>query len=263
MRRMLLIALAGFLVITDGAVAQSAVTIPDTHALSLEAQANGHGYAVQVALPAGYADSDESYPAVYVLDANADFPLVVGISRRLQAEDDLAKYIVVGIAYQSRPGYYRRIDYTHTVAADLENSGGGSKFHRAVADEIVPLIDNAYRTDPGNRVLLGHSLGGLYAGYMAIEHPGLFHSYIISSPSVWYDNYSLVAKAKPQSVPTRVFISVGAEEGDHMKLSRDRLSTYLLENARSLTNKDVVLDGENHASAKFRAYADGLRWVFQ
>lgn len=254
---------AASLLSSDEVWSQSEVSLPNTLQWPVHSKINDRDYAVQVALPNGYADSDQPYPTVYLLDANDDFPYVVSISRRLQREDGLANFIIVGVAYETSPRYYRRVDYSHSAVADWESSGGGPDFRRALSEEIIPFIDQKYRTDAGNRALLGHSLGGLFAGYMAIEQPRLFHSYIISSPSVWYDDYSLIAEAKAIAPPIRAFLSVGAEESDHMQISHERLSNYLQDNALLLSKKDVVLGGENHASAKFRAYADGLRWLFK
>ncbi|HEY4299492.1 MAG TPA: alpha/beta hydrolase-fold protein [Candidatus Didemnitutus sp.] len=51
-----------------------------------------------------------------------------------------------------------------------------------LADEIVPYVDRIYRTIPGDRGLLGHSNGGLFALYALAQHAAFFQRIVAASP---------------------------------------------------------------------------------
>jgi predicted alpha/beta superfamily hydrolase len=56
-------------------------------------------YRISVALPNGYADTDEVYPVLYVLDANHCFGMVTETVRLLPILRELPEMIVVGTGY--------------------------------------------------------------------------------------------------------------------------------------------------------------------
>ncbi len=250
--------------ITQPGSAQSLVAIPNTVQHELRSVIVEQNYLLQIALPYKYGENDKQYPVVYLLDANNDFPLVTSIARRLQAEDDLTDFLIVGISYPENHWGNRRRDYTPTHYSAIENSGGGPNFAKALTTEIVPFIDKKFRTTVKSRSLLGHSLGGLLGAYMALNGSELFDNYIISSPSLWWDNSVLLKTYEKTSIPDQpsLFMTVGADENPHMIEAWKNLHTFTEQKMRGSTQRAVSLNGENHASAKFRAYADGLRWLF-
>ena len=65
----------------------------------LDSEVLGRSFEILVALPAGYAADDASrYPAVYLLDGGATFPMLGGYSRYLRLAQEIPDLIVVGIA---------------------------------------------------------------------------------------------------------------------------------------------------------------------
>jgi predicted alpha/beta superfamily hydrolase len=59
-------------------------------------------------------------------------------------------------------------------------------------------------------------LGGLLATEILLEKPGLFNQYIIVSPSLWWDNESLLARApellsKTADPKIKIYLSIGNE----------------------------------------------------
>src|SRR5215510_16420973 len=97
----------------------------------------------------------------------------------------LPPLIVVGIRNTDR-----NHDFTPAPAAGFETPpeaqrpGGAAAFLSFMSDELVPWIDRSYRTAP-LRVLVGHSLGGLFALYTIGQRPELFTGYVIMEPSAW------------------------------------------------------------------------------
>ena len=55
-------------------------------------------------------------------------------------------------------------------------SGYRGEVEKMIVDELIPVIDNNYRTVPKarSRLLAGFSMGGAGSVYLAIQHPGVF-----------------------------------------------------------------------------------------
>jgi predicted alpha/beta superfamily hydrolase len=51
-------------------------------------------------------------------------------------------------------------------------AGGADSFLRFIREELLPEVDRKYRTAPF-RILMGHSLGGLFALHAFSRSPGL------------------------------------------------------------------------------------------
>jgi enterochelin esterase-like enzyme len=61
-------------------------------------------------------------------------------------------------------------------------------FASFVVDELVPWASGRWRvtSDPARSIVVGSSLGGLSAAYVALEHPERFGNVIAQSPSMWW-----------------------------------------------------------------------------
>lgn len=251
-----------FLLFSRNVVGQELVTIPNTMEIPLVSSINDIKYNIQIAFPEGYEKSKEKYPTIYLLDSNDDFPLLTAILRRLQ-EVSPEKSIIVGIAYQEYPKYYRRQDYTPSNIADIENSGGADLFYSVLKKELIPVIEEGFNVKKDSRTMVGHSLGGLLGAYLLANKDSIFDNYILSSPSIWWDDYLVLNEENNSISNKRVFISVGSEETTKMLESFDKLKNYLNKNSKLYAFKDVIIEGETHASSKIKAYTDGLRWLLE
>lgn len=149
-------------------------------------------------------------------------------------------------------------------------SGGGPKFRSFIEKELVPFVDESYRTVPDDRSLVGHSYGGLFASWNLLSTPSLFQRYVIVSPSLWYRDrfmfeYQKERARKSRRLPARVYLAVGSREGngDHdMVVDLQRFAKQL-RHYEGLAMKSDVLDEETHNSVFPRALSNGLRFVFE
>jgi len=173
---------------------------------------------LNIYLPEGYSpDSSTSYPVIYLLDGSAkeDFIHVVGIVQFLTMIESLPKSIVVGIA-----NIDRRRDFTFPTTIeqdkkDYPTTGSSAKFMAFIEKELQPFIQKKYKTN-STKTIIGQSLGGLFATEVLLKKPYLFDNYMIVSPSLWWDNESLLTIApgllvKQPDIKTNVYISVGNE----------------------------------------------------
>lgn len=194
-----------------------AYSLSNTEVHQLPSQSNGRHYEVWVDLPAGYLDSKtdnnaktaKRYPVLFVTDANYAFPLIRSIRNRLGAGgQNIADFVLVGLSYAKgeSPTDSRSFDYTPTdVLAKKQNKannygskayGGAALYADYLRQQVIPFVLKRYRVDPNQKVFVGHSYGGLLGAHILLTRPDTFNSYILSSPSLWFDQGYMLQQAK-------------------------------------------------------------------
>lgn len=227
----------------------------------------GEERTLNIALPQGYhPDSAARYPVVYLLDGGADedFIHIAGLFQ-FSAFDWIAwqkPSIVVGIANVDRK---RDLTYPTRVAkdkADFPTTGGSAAFIRFLGEELIPFVEANYRV-AAKRTLIGQSLGGLFAAEVLVERQELFQRYIIVSPSLWWDEGSLLKRAAvftdPAKAAEQVYIAVG-KEGKVMVSGARQLATLAKKNPTTRVGFSYLKD-HDHANILHRAVLDGVRWM--
>lgn len=139
--------------------------------------------------PLGYQYKQRRYPVLVVLDAEDNFAHTAAAIDVLSRNERIPELIVVGINNTDRTR-----DLTPTKDP-MQSSGGAANFLSFIADELLPQVDRTYPTRP-YRILIGHSLGGLFAVNALVTRPEVFNAYLAISPSLWWDDQSLVTQAK-------------------------------------------------------------------
>ncbi|MEO6802418.1 MAG: alpha/beta hydrolase-fold protein [Granulicella sp.] len=147
---------------------------------------------------------------------------------RLTAAREIEPVILVGIA---NAGSRRIAEYTPT--RDPSAGGGeGRSYGNLIVNELKPFLDHTYRTRPAadDTALGGSSLGGLISLYLGLEFPGVFRKLAIMSPSLWWDQSSIlgfVHQAQPKP-PLRIWLDMGTAEGTRQLHDADHLHQLLL-----------------------------------
>lgn len=253
--------------------------------LELSSRANGVHYVLDVALPRSYAqESDRRYPVVYLLDSHYSLLIARNVVDHLSERGDLPEVLLVGIGYEGptdRAAAEYRVnrtrDYTPTYVADggygkeaQAVSGGGPRFLQFLEGELIPLVDQRYRTVVGERCLVGHSYGGLFVSWTLLQRPELFSCAVAVSPSLWYDDRRMFALEAELArahgdLPVRAYFAVGSREGDGRRDMvgdlRELTSRLDGRGYPGLELRAEVLDGETHNSVFPRALSNGLRYV--
>jgi predicted alpha/beta superfamily hydrolase len=156
------------------------------------------GRVVLVYLPDTYASEparQKRYPVLYLLDGRAYFEVTTGIAHHLGSWNAAVQWIpdliVVAIQNTKRS---RDMTPTHMTEGPYSSeSGGAAAFRKFLENELMPAVDRQFRTSE-QRILVGHSLAGLFVLDTFLERPQLFDSYIASDPSLWWDNNLLARK---------------------------------------------------------------------
>jgi len=145
---------------------------------------------MMVYLPDGYEGATIKYPVLYLLDGGSHFLHVSGVVQFLSSRGLMPQTIVVAIK-----NIDRNKDFLPTYVERQPTSGGAENFLTFISGELIPYIENNFRTTP-YRILVGHSYGGTFTTYTFLEKPDTFDSYIAISPYLHWDEQLLVTQAK-------------------------------------------------------------------
>ncbi len=233
---------------------------------------------LNIYLPAGYNEQDTvQYPVIYLLDgsANEDFIHIVGLVQFNTFEwiQQIPKSIVVGIASVDR-----QRDFTFPTTVEKQKtrfatSGHSDKFMAFIENELQPFMASRYKTNK-HKTLIGQSLGGLFATEVLLKKPTLFNTYIIISPSLWWDNGSLLNQssailAENFKQATNIYIGVGKEGLTPTELPRvmEVDANLLADKIKESKSKQVqvvfdYLPHENHATAMHQAVLNAFRLLY-
>jgi predicted alpha/beta superfamily hydrolase len=228
----------------------------------------GEKRTLNIHLPAQY-DTSKSYPVIYLLDGSAheDFLHIVGLAQFFNMQYTMPEMIIVGIANVDR-----KRDFTFpTTNADLKKefptTGGSEKFIQFIEKELQPFVTQNYKTTKEN-YLIGQSLGGLLASEILLKKPTLFNHYLIVSPSLWWDDESLLKSAENTIAKTDytnvyVYIAVGSDEPKIMVKDANSFYKALIKSSsKDFTVNFMRLDKENHATVLHQAINEAFRLLF-
>lgn len=192
---------------------------------------------LNIYLPQNYvADSTKTYPVIYVLDGSLDedFIHIAGLVQFCSFSwiNTLPETLVVGIANVDRQRDFTYPTHHKQDQQDFPTSGKSAAFINFIAEEVQPQINSHFRTTD-SQMLIGQSLGGLLAAEILAKKPELFDQYVIVSPSLWWDDQSLLKQysSKINSVKS-VYIAVG-KEGEIMERDAKALYDTVMEQAGS------------------------------
>jgi predicted alpha/beta superfamily hydrolase len=215
---------------------------------------------IEVTRPFAPLGANQKAPAVYLLDGGYEFAGLEGWM--LGGSGGMKPAYMVAVGY--KPADYGKRD------ADLTSQpitrGGHTELGRALAyqafliDELRPFIEARYSVDPGQAVLVGHSLGGSFAAALLADRPTAFTGYVIGSPAIWNEPDLVARVAAAKGHGERIFVAVGGGEEARMAEGAGRLAAALKGNTALRVHSQVF------ASAKHLSYypeliAQGLAYV--
>lgn len=222
---------------------------------------------VNIYLPQNF-NKTKSYPVIYLLDGsmNEDFIHVTGLIQFFNQMYSMPETIVVGIANVDR-----KRDFTfHTDLKDLQKdyptTGHSDKFIGFLEKELKPYIESQFKTT--DKYLFGQSLGGLLATEILLKKPEMFNNYFIISPSLWWDDESLLKQANQllAKIPdTKKFIYVSVGKGEHPVMIKDAEDFYDVlkkSDKKNWTIEYKMMETDNHATILHRSLYEGLVKLF-
>lgn len=233
----------------------------------------GERRSINIYLPDGYKQGDTTkYPVIYLLDGSADedFIHIVGLVQfnTFPWINRVPPSIVVGIGTVDRK---RDFSFPTTIEADKKRyptTGHSDRFIAFIEKELQPYINEQYHTNT-SRMIIGQSMGGLLATEILLKKPALFNKYVIVSPSIWWDNGSLLSLPVSALQGTDVYIGVGKEGLTPTEVPRvmEVDANLLAEKLRSSKSAGAhvlfdYLPEEDHATVMHQAVFNAFRLLY-
>ncbi len=143
---------------------------------------------------------------------------------KLQKADSAPEVIMVAIENTNRLR-----DFAPTVNLDprgpVGQGGGADKFLDFLEIELIPYIDQNYRTHDF-KVISGASIAGLLTIHSLQSRPHLFQAHVAYSPAVWWGDRTTAKKAKAfiaqkTSLNNYLYMNIGEEAGEMRDVYND------------------------------------------
>jgi uncharacterized protein len=235
--------------------------------------------------PPSYNDTTflpRRYPVLYLLDGDAHFHSVSGLIQILGTGIN-GTFVVPEMIVVAIPNTNRGRDMTPTKvdrdlqgrpAPQLASSGGMPSFLTFIRNELIPKIDQTYRTAP-YRVFVGHSLGGITTINALYTMPETFNAYVAIDPSLWWDDRLLLKQArekfsKPGLAGRALFVGQAntIQPGDTtMNVHFNAIVQFngILEsfNTSGLRYAYKYYPNDSHGSVPMISEYDALRFIFE
>lgn len=215
-----------------------------------------------VSLPNGYEASQKTYPVLYVLDSKGgnNFNRTRTLLNNLFSHETAPQMILVGIWNK-----IRNRDMIPAAVAHRPGSGGSKKFLGFIKEELMPYINNNYRTQAFS-ILYGMSNSALFTVYALLEKPLTFTAYIASSPMIGHCPEFINNKAREfleKDIPTKrlLYIIYGNEDSGRVTEYAPNFKEYLTKYVPNKINIRLdILNGEGHVPDS--SLSRGIKFVF-
>ena len=184
---------------------------------------------ILVRTPIGY-DTSEEYAVVFVTDAEWNFDLVASYLDYMVDNAVFPKLIVTGVVNVNR-----NRDFVPREDRHFDDTGSANLFLEFVREDWVPHISAHYRASD-DRILLGHSFGGVFTLHTLFVAPDLFDAYIALGASAWIADRVLFEEAdawfrSPGNADPFVYMAVGEGDGGPTVPSSQDLAELFSERA--------------------------------
>lgn len=266
--------------------------IPNTEVHIIPSKPAKRPYQVWVDFPESYAKSNKKFPVVFVTDPQYAFTLAHGVRHLLgRRGQNIEDFILVGLSMPQGEDIAagRSRDYTPTNPLPKDKSkrdpktyaadqyGQAETYRNYIESEVLPFIAKNYRADMQRKVLIGHSYGSLFAAYTLLTKPSLFETYILGSPSFWFDRHVIFKIEEQyaknhQDLKARVMMFAGSYEttgsGERYykdtDLTGDVLKFEKQLKARKYPGLEIgakILADEDHFTVFSNLLGRGLLWA--
>ena len=228
-----------------------------------------HDRDVIVWLPPGYAARpSRRYPVLYMHDGRQVFDPTTSTWGKDWQVDELAQEMI--LSGELEPFIVVAVDCTDARRDEYDPSRKGDDYIRFLLQELKPLVDGRWRTDPERSCIAGSSMGGLISFYAAWMHPDVFTGAACLSPA-FVKRYGLecfrLVEAHRDNLPDlKLFLSCGGALGLEAELLGGTLQMADLLKSVGFPDERMTVRIESHAEHNEAAWArmtpHWLRFLF-
>ncbi|QQX77385.1 MULTISPECIES: alpha/beta hydrolase [Aequorivita] len=219
----------------------------------------GESRRLKIQLPRNYdSNIDKKYPIVLVLDADYLFEPVAGNVDYFSYWEDMPESIVVGVMQ----GDSRYDDCSYDENTFMPGDKG-AKFFEFIGLELIPYIDQKYRTAKFI-IGVGHDFTANFLNYYLFKDPPLLNGYINLSPDLAPMMEERLIERIP-AIPGRIFyyLATGTDDIKGLMESTQDLNNQLTGlKSKSFNYYYDNFDGATHYSLGGRGIPNALEKIF-
>ena len=215
---------------------------------------------LKIQLPRGYnnEDSKKKYPVIVVFDGDYLFEAVAGDVDYFSYWEDMPEAIVVGIKQDEQR--YDDCMYSEQNSLPIEK---GANFFEFVGYELVPYINNKYKTE-NFRVAVGHGETANFINYYLLKDIPLFQAYISISPDLAPQTGQYVMD-RLTGIDSQVFYYLATSSNDVPSI-KEKVES-LNKGLAAIDKKNIHynfdnFEGPSHYSLPAHAIPDALENIF-
>ncbi|MFE3849016.1 alpha/beta hydrolase [Flavobacterium sp. LB3P45] len=221
-------------------------------------------------LPHDYDNSIESYPVMYLQDAqnlfneSAEFGnWEIDKKLAVMSEYKIGKIIIIAIEHAEED---RVKEYN--VGKTVLGKGQGKKYIRFVTDTLKPYVDHNFRTKKEREFtgIGGSSMGGLISIFSGLRNPEVYGKLMIFSPSLWVVPELKINVEKANSADTKIYLYAGGDESKTMiehvkKFQKDLISSEFVKD-KSKINLSINRQGKHSETYWSDEFPKAIEWLF-
>lgn len=220
-------------------------------------------------LPHDYDYSKESYPVMYLQDAQNLFNENSGygnwqIDKKLavMSEYNVGKIIVIAVEHAEED---RLKEYN--VGKTVLGKGQGKKYIKFLVETLKPYVDSNFRTKKEREFtgIGGSSMGGLISIFSGLRHPDIFGKLMIFSPSLWVVP-KMELKTYENSEATKIYLYAGGEESETMIEHVETFKNKMLESEfvadKMKINLSINKLGKHNETYWSDEFPKAIEWLF-
>ena len=221
-------------------------------------------------LPHDYDNSSESYPVLYLQDAQNLFNEAAEfgnwkIDKKLavMSEYKIGKIIIIAVEHADE----ERIK-EYSVGKTVLGKGEGRKYIRFVTDTLKPFVDSNFRTKTEREFtgIGGSSMGGLVSIFGGLKNPEVFGKLMIFSPSLWVVPELKISPKKANLSDAKVYLYAGGDESPSLiqyvqKFQKDLIESEFVKN-KSNINLSINRRGNHSETYWSDEFPIAIEWLF-
>jgi predicted alpha/beta superfamily hydrolase len=213
-----------------------------------------------ITLPANYESSpNKKYPTLLILDGEYLASPFKGILKYGNYWDDLPEMIVIAVNQNYGDKRFKDSEFDETGLP----SGSGANFFEFIGLELLPYIENKYRTQPF-RIIAGHDTTAGFLNFYLYKDNPIFNAYISLAPEMAPEMEKRIAE-RLAILTKPIFYYQATGEGD-LKELREKTAT-LDQNIKAIGNRTFKYQyddfiGATHYSLVAQAIPQAFYFIF-
>ena len=229
---------------------------------------------INISLPEKYDQHQQSYPVIYALDGARHFYILSSINEYLTTGlyPQMPQSIIVSITQKDRTNELTP-PLLNLEQTNFKTAGGADKFEVFLKNELLPYIDQKYKTT-NFKTLIGHSFGGLFVSYLFTKEDNVFQQKLAIDPSYWWDNMSTIDRlnyklSSIKNTKQKYYLAKAAISEKNKDHLWDHNTAILKADSlfRKYTTEELYhfafYENEDHGTIPVPATWDALKWFYK